>query len=383
VYSKMKKVFIDYRKYPFMVNIGKFIKERYAEGITITDVVLHSGGKILERAEERIIHALKDGVIHNPSSDISTDEEVLAYYLSLILLGFINNKWLISRYADAEAKRIYSHLIKDNDAVLEVVAKVLGLDAHYLGDRKVKIPYMKVKDQILYLELPYAVHYIDYVKASLRLSKDPTWKLTNQFIKKGYVYLDKRRFARMLEEVIREEISKSIEYVKEIPKQFEPIVNKLKEMIKELQGEEVAKIVKEGITAKEFAEKLKEKVQGQIFFEAFPPCMTRLYNAVISGENLSHHERFALATFLLHIGMDVESVLNVFKHVPDFNERIARYQIEHLAGLRGSKKQYMPYSCATMKTLGLCISECNIRNPLVHYWREVRRIIKKQRQQAS
>jgi len=384
VYSRARRAFIDYRKYPFIVNIGKFIKERYAEGVSILDIVSFTRGKIVERAEERIINALKKGSIPNPPADISTDEEVLAYYLSLILLGFINDKWLITRYADAEAKRVYEHLVKDEDVVLEAIGKLLGIDVQYLGEKKVRIPYMKIRDKVMYIELPYAIHYVDYIKATLRLSKDPSWKLTNQFLKKGYVYLDKRKFARLLEEVIRDRICSSVEYIEEIPDQFKPLIDKLMGMIKEIRGEMLSKAAIEGAqTAREYFEKLKERIQGQVFLEAFPPCMSRLYNAIVNGENLSHHERFAIATFLLHIGMDVESVLNVFRNVPDFNERIARYQIEHLAGLRGSKKQYMPYSCATMKTLGLCVSECNVRNPLVYYWREVRKMIRKSREKSK
>jgi DNA primase large subunit len=54
---------------------------------------------------------------------------------------------------------------------------------------------------------------------------------------------------------------------------------------------------------------------------------------------------------------------------PDFNEKIARYQVEHIAGLRGSRTRYKPPSCQTMRSLGLCVEDGRlcpkwIKNPL-------------------
>jgi len=96
-----------------------------------------------------------------------------------------------------------------------------------------------------------------------------------------------------------------------------------------------------------------------------PPCMRRLLERLKRGENLSHFERFALAAFLLNgLGMSVDEALSLFSSAPDFNERIARYQLEHVAGLRGSMKRYSPPSCARLKAEGVCVSSCGVRNPV-------------------
>jgi DNA primase large subunit len=95
--------------------------------------------------------------------------------------------------------------------------------------------------------------------------------------------------------------------------------------------------------------------------------MTRLLSRQVKGENLSHVERRTLATYLIVTGRSVDELMDMFKTSPDFNERVARYQLEHLAGLRGARKKYLPASCKTMKTYGLCFPDqwCdNIRNPL-------------------
>jgi DNA primase large subunit len=71
-----------------------------------------------------------------------------------------------------------------------------------------------------------------------------------------------------------------------------------------------------------------------------------------------------LATFLINLDIPQNLIIDLFKRSPDFNERITRYQIEHLQGLKGSKKRYLTYNCDTMKALNMCKAECGIRNPL-------------------
>jgi len=62
----------------------------------------------------------------------------------------------------------------------------------------------------------------------------------------------------------------------------------------------------------------------------------------------------------------VEDLVNLFKTVADFDEKKTRYQVEHIAGLRGGHKFYMPPSCQEMNSLGLCPTNlgCGVKNPL-------------------
>ncbi|MEM4411124.1 MAG: hypothetical protein QXT61_05410, partial [Candidatus Caldarchaeum sp.] len=97
-----------------------------------------------------------------------------------------------------------------------------------------------------------------------------------------------------------------------------------------------------------------------------PPCIESIKARLADA---SHTENFAYAAFLINRGYSVEEVVREFSVRSDFREDIARYQVEHIAGLRGSRVKYRPPSCQTMKTLGLCVKDgqlCpkNIRNPL-------------------
>ncbi len=121
-----------------------------------------------------------------------------------------------------------------------------------------------------------------------------------------------------------------------------------------------------------------EEYYGPIVQEAFPPCMRHALEQSYAGERLSHHGRFAMTTFLLHIGKSVEDVIDIFRRAVDFDERIARYQTEHLAGARGGKTKYTMPSCRTLKTEGVCYQPdmvCRqIRHPLSYYKLKIKKL---------
>ena len=103
----------------------------------------------------------------------------------------------------------------------------------------------------------------------------------------------------------------------------------------------------------------------------FPPCIKFWAAEMNKGVNIPHQARFLVATFLIALDMDVDEVLNYFKHTPDYDERIARYQIEDLAGERGSGKKYSVPRCDTLRTLGVCVCReglcTHMSHPLLYY----------------
>ena len=69
------------------------------------------------------------------------------------------------------------------------------------------------------------------------------------------------------------------------------------------------------------------------------PCMVALRNRVADA---GHFGLFSLAAYMANRGYDVNSIVDVLRVRSDFDERIARYQVEHIAGLRGSRVKYKP-----------------------------------------
>ena len=46
--------------------------------------------------------------------------------------------------------------------------------------------------------------------------------------------------------------------------------------------------------------------------------------------------------------MSTEKVSEIYKSFSDYNERLTRYQIEHIAGERGSGTRYTPPQCSIL-----------------------------------
>jgi DNA primase large subunit len=74
--------------------------------------------------------------------------------------------------------------------------------------------------------------------------------------------------------------------------------------------------------------------------------------------------------------MPTEKIIDLFRASSDFNERMTRYQVEHIAGKRGSMTRYKPPKCDMSKTHGLCVGDdkaCRgVTHPLAYYSKAIR-----------
>jgi DNA primase large subunit len=98
-----------------------------------------------------------------------------------------------------------------------------------------------------------------------------------------------------------------------------------------------------------------------------PPCVKHALDVMDKGENLPHSARLMLATYMLAVGKPVDEIVAMFQNAPDFNEKITRYQVEHLAGTKGSRTKYSVPSCEKLRNENLCFAtqDCaGIINPI-------------------
>ena len=380
---------VSYAKYPFLVRLDDFLREYYGS-LTLEEIILaNRSASYIKRALMRIVASLKNEIYVEGSSPT---DEVLSFYMALLISSLISPS-LAKRLAVYESKRVYDKLMRESDEALVSIGRRLGLDLKYLGScvNTIVTGYSLRDLSPIEVCLDYQISIPDYLTYGKRLFSDPAWKLTNQVVKGGYVYIDKRKVARLLSEVVYQKI------VSLIPRKLEGLPKELKEFIDYVKSEisrEVPDFDKSFITTREpqvMIEAMHQEAESiligkelvissekelQKVIPLMPPCIKEILNQLMRSENLSHHQRFALATFLINIGVDLDLILEIFSKAPDFNERIARYQIEHLAGLRGSRKKYLPYSCATMRSLGMCVSECGTKSPLTYFYKELRKLKK-------
>jgi len=339
VFSKFAKN--DYAKYPFLKEAAKYLK---IPDLTIEDLTNPELEEILKRAEERVEEAILYTRVSRKSEKAET--EISSYPIAIILAIATKNSFIQKRYALAEAKQTFEDL-KD-----EPKEKILAFAQNFEWKLAVNINN----------EIPYefALHFADYLRNTTHL-REKKWKLVNRILSNANVYLTRNETARLLSEEVLRYIEKRLE-IKELPN-LPPKIMETAEKIKNLSVEKIGKSEMEGFPK-------------TIIQTAFPPCIKTLYEAISAGRHLSHVGRFTLTSFLVNIGMSPENVIELFKNFSDYSERMTRYQVEHIAGERGSRTRYTPPRCNTLQTHGVCTNMdeiCQkIRHPLSYYQKKFR-----------
>ncbi|QGA67539.1 DNA primase regulatory subunit PriL [Sulfolobus sp. E11-6] len=301
---------LDVKKYPFTKSLEDELK-KYGGGITLTDLLLNST-KLIDQAKDRI-QKVKSGeeLLHY----VSYDEPVLVFYTTLLSLAVLNDPKLIRKYAYAEAKQFKSLLQNENEENLLEISRSLDLRINRCEQIKF---YLEKKRRII--QKDFCTSFIEYLKYTKGLSDD--WKLSKQILHNGYVYLDKNQLTDLIAENIK---------------------NKIIEMIKPLN-------------LKEIPEKLKSLIEKK---GIIPPCI----ESILGKEKLNEEEIRTLITFYINIGKGLSSIVAIMKkwNVTNIEDLYKKY--------RGDKEtRYIVYSCAKMKQLGLCVSNCNVKNPLQLYF---------------
>ncbi|RLG92174.1 MAG: DNA primase regulatory subunit PriL [Candidatus Hecatellales archaeon] len=334
----------DLVKYPFTVEASSYVEKRLGR-LGLEELFNPNYEPVIEKAILRI----KRSVL-TPLKSIQTlkekvddvDVEILSFPLAIIMMKVVDDPYFQRRFALFEAKKASSNLEnEDVEKLLEVARKSFGwkifkVDGSFSGMLKIR--------------------FTDYLRNASKLREDK-WKLVNRYLEYGDVYVTKAEAARLLEEEIRRHIQSKIDekVVLELPK---PVLEKVEEL-------------------KEFLRKQKKSLPeesfGRVDFKFFPPCIKNIYTDILGGKNVSHIGRFTLTAFLIQIGMNIDDIVKLYTSATDFDERITRYQVEHIAGLVGGRTRYKPLNCESMQTHGLCVGRdevCQkVKNPLAYYRR--------------
>ncbi len=271
--------------------------------------------------------------------------EISSFPVALLLVIATENSLIKKRYALSEAKQASS------DLAIEPKEKILKVAQDF--DWKLKLTPKESGDA----PAEFTIYFTDYLRNTSHLH-DKKWKLTNSILSKGNIFLNKKDAARLLEEEIRRRIEKRLDVkAPKFPAEFTLIAERIKKLAQETIGQS------------ELDEMPKVVVQA-----AFPPCINALYADAASSHHLSHIGRFTLTSFMVNIGMTPEGLNELFKTFSDYNERLTRYQIEHIAGERGSGTKYTCPQCSVLQTHSVCKNKdelCRrIYHPLAYYKRK-------------
>ena len=328
----------DLAKYPFLKETAEHMK---LLGLKVEDLTSPELSRILSRAQERLE---KSVLFISPGDRQDNDVEIPSYPVAIMLALATKNNFIKKRYALAEAKQAFSYIQAESNERLIAIARDF--------DWKIELN----KDSEIPFE--FSISFADYLHNVAHL-RDARWKLINRLMANGKVYLNQHDVARLLEEEVQRRIEKRLEVV-DIPR-FPPEIEAIAEQVTLIAKEKIGESEMEGFP----------KVVSQ---SAFPPCIEAMYDAASKGRHMGHVARFTLTSFLITIGMPPEKVAEAFKTSSDYNSRLTRYQVEHIAGSKGSGTKYTPPSCSTLQTHGVCVNSdelCRrVRHPLRYYLRK-------------
>ncbi|MEM2896184.1 MAG: DNA primase large subunit PriL [Candidatus Bathyarchaeia archaeon] len=340
----------DLAKYPFINEATEYIKQL---DISLDELKSGEFEQVLLRAEKRLEEAITIGKI---SKEWKNDDlEILSFPIALMILAFIGDEKSRNRHALSESKRAYDFLKNEPiEKILEISKNTFKWNVRIDGEK------------IFGKTFDAAIHFKDYLRNSTPM-RELRWKLTNRILNKGYVYLTKEELSRLLsEEVRRKVLEKTSLPIKELPEALKSIAFKIKDSL-----------IKKGVPI------IIDTLPRNIVLAAMPPCIKSLYEGLISGRHIPHMGRFALTSFLINVGIKEDEVIKIFMDITDFDERKTRYQVEHIAGIRGSKIKYVPPKCTTLKTHGLCTQPdqicIRIKHPVRYYKVKVKQLSRKEK----
>jgi DNA primase large subunit len=333
-------------KYPFLKETADYVRPL---NLQIESLSSDYMSKIVALAENRVNSALKNMRVRDSTGEIKNlDSEILSFPIALLLVTATENSFVRKRYALAEAKQASTYLAG------ETVEKIKRISENFNWNASLN---QKVNPDLPY---DYALSFADYLRNTSHL-RDKKWKLINRIMVRGNVYLHKADYVRLLEEEIKRNVEARLEGedTPDLPPKLVEVVERIKALAVEVIG-----------TVEE------ENFPKVIVQAAFPPCINALYDDASKNHHLSHIGRFTLTSFLIYIGMSPEKLNELYKgFFSDYNERLTRYQIEHIAGERGSGTKYTPPQCSVLQTHGVCKNRddlCRrIYHPLAYYKRKV------------
>jgi DNA primase large subunit len=323
----------DFAKYPFLKQASKQIEE-----LQFTIGSLSSEKPVFDRAQERVKKAILEVNTGNAVRDKRA--EISSFAAAIILVIATKNSWIKKRYALAVAKTAHAQLLSERKGKIFAIARDFdwNIGEGILG-----------KD--------FRIGFGFYLKNAAHMH-GTKWKLVNQIMDKGMIYLNQDKVVRLLQEEVKNRVEKrlDVQEIKNLPEDVTAIAEGLTKLAQGIMGQEI------------------EEMPKVVVQTAFPPCINALYADAAQSHHLSHIGRFTLTSFLVNIGMTPEGLNEMFKTFSDYNERLTRYQIEHIAGERGSGTRYTCPQCSVLQTHGVCKNKddlCRrIYHPIAYYKRK-------------
>jgi len=312
------------QKFPFLEKAKHIVKET---GLSIDSVP----EEVLNRAV-LMVKAGVQGKKYYPKISSSSElmkNEILAFPVAKIIVSKMNSSTALDSFSELFSKNSFNFLSKEKNEKIIDFGLMLKLKFDPLLEEKT-FTSMKV---------------LDYLENDFTLTQ---MKLVNKKIDSGKILLSKNDFLRVISQKVFLLIRNSL------PIQLDSTPKKILLKAKEINS----------VLEKIYSSKSISTYFGPIKPELFSPCMKEIYNKLLNGENTPHLGRFAIASFLVQLGMQEKQLIDLFRKTPNFNEKTTSYQIKRLIQ---KKDSFSSPSCSKIREYGLCNFNCSVKHPLQFY----------------
>ena len=248
--------------------------------------------------EQSILYAKENIEEYNPTQILNLDLPV--WLISTIMLRCLNNNYVTRKFVSNYGKLVESKLVKDiyNQDVRKEILDFFGI--------KKDLEFFRLGPKAEHVK----IHIMDYLEVSeegLSVSA-PQFKLVNQTLSKGFVYLETTRFLYLLRLALEQRLIKKIKSMKDYKdnKLINICVNELVDKYPRFDGLQAPS---------------KENI---------PPSIRELIDKAYETHHLAHQERIKLGIYLQKYNYDMDYILDIFKALSDYNEKTTRYQLNSL-----------------------------------------------------
>ena len=331
-------------RYPFLGPAREWVK---GSGLTISQMLSGDHTNVQALARSRVERAIEGpgGDREAMSSLEESREHLLSYPLSRYIVATLGDGNLIKWFSHAEAEAAHGSLIHEDEGLIGEMGEELGLpEREPPASRDKEAPAIPRVTKGIRPggsgpeRVDHWVSFTDYLPLKRHIS-GAEWDLINQPITEGLIRLNRSRYLRLLQEAIKIRVEDGLAG-KEGNIRGNPMEGTLNAIKVKLDARK---------------KRYEAKDLGKITVTRLPPCIRQILGMSQAGENLPHHARFSLVTFLHSIGMSRENIFKSFARTPDFKEDIVQYQVDHITGASSATEYSVP-SCETMKSGGICFN---------------------------
>lgn len=244
--------------------------------------------------EQCVLYARDNIEKYSPTEDLELDISV--FLASTMILRNLNNNFLTRKFVNNFGKLFESKILKD---------------IHNKDIRMEILEYFNVKNDIEFILVNKTrlvkIHLIPYLEIQQLVNDQKALELVNQVLDRGFVILQTQVFIYLLRLAFEQKLFHKIRNMNEY--QDNELINNIVKELKEKYPEQY----------------IKPKNTGIISLN-----IQQLIDKAHKEHHLTHNERIRLGIYLQKHNFDEEFILDIFRDLSDWNEKITRYQLKSL-----------------------------------------------------